>query len=57
MTSAVGRIAAVLETMMMEPPAPAAIRAPTIAVSRNGPLRFTSSTLSQSSSVTFSMRS
>ena len=49
--------AEVLETMMIEPPAPAAIRAPTIAVRRNGPFRLTSSTLSQSSSVTFSMRS
>ena len=38
-------------------PAPAAIRDPTSAVRRNGPFRFTSRTLSQRSSVTFSMRS
>ena len=36
MTLAEGRTAAVLDTMMMEPPAPAAIRAPTRAVRRNG---------------------
>jgi len=57
MTPAEGRTAAVLETMMIEPPAPAAIRAPTIAVRRNGPFRFTSRTLSHRSSVTFSIRS
>ena len=40
------------EMLMIEPPAPAAIRVPTSAVSRNGPLRLTPSTLSNSSSVT-----
>src|SRR5438034_5100604 len=42
----VGRDADVLDTMMIEPPSPAAIRAPTTAVRRNGPFRFTSRTLS-----------
>ena len=48
---------AVLETKMIEPPSPAAMRVPTSAVSRNGPLRLTSSTLSYSASVTSLTRS
>ena len=41
------------DTLMIEPPSPAAMRVPTSAESRNGPFRFTSSTLSHSASVTF----
>ena len=47
-----GRTAPALEMLMIEPPVPAAIRVPTSAVSRNGPLRFTPMTLSNSSSET-----
>ena len=50
--SPVGRTAPVLETLMIEPPSPAAMRSPTSADSRNGPLRLTAITLSNSSSVT-----
>ena len=40
-----------LEMLMMLPPSPAAIRAPTRALSRNGPLKFTPTTLSKRSSL------
>jgi hypothetical protein len=50
--SPVGRTAPVLEMLTIEPPSPAAMRSPTRAESRNGPLRFTPMTLSKSSSVT-----
>ena len=50
--SPVGRTAPVLEMLMIEPPSPAAIRSPMSADSRNGPLRFTPTTLSKSSSLT-----
>ncbi len=42
---------------MIEPPSPAAIRLPTVAISRNGPFRFTPIVLSNSSSDTFSTES
>ena len=47
-----GRSAAVDDTLMIEPPSPSAMRVPTSAVRRKGPLRFTSSTLSYSASDT-----
>ena len=51
--SGAGRREPVLETLMMDPPyGPAAMRVPTNAVRRNGPLRLTPITLSHSSSVT-----
>ena len=50
--SRVGRTAPVLETLMIEPPRPSAIRSPTSAASRNGPFRLTPITLSKSSSLT-----
>ena len=50
--SPVGRTAPVLEMLMIEPPSPAAMRSPMSADSRNGPLRFTPTTLSKSSSLT-----
>ena len=37
---------------MIDPPSPSAIRVPRSAVSRNGPLRLTPMTLSNSSSLT-----
>ena len=45
-------MAATLLTLMIDPPSPAAIRGATRAVSRNGPLTLTATTLSNSSSVT-----
>src|SRR5207245_5953664 len=48
----VGRTAAMLLMLMIEPPAPPAMRLPTSADNRNGPLRFTASTLSHSASLT-----
>ena len=56
-TSGSGYRAATLETLMMLPPSPCAIRVPIAAVRRNGPPRLTSMTLRQSSSETPSMRS
>ena len=50
--SLVGRTAPVLETLMIEPPPAATIRSPTSAARRNGPLRLTAITLSNSSSLT-----
>ena len=50
--SRVGRTAPVLDTLMIEPPPASTIRSPTSAASRNGPLRLTAMTLSNSSSVT-----
>ena len=50
--SLVGRMAPVLETLMIEPPPAATIRSPTSAARRNGPLRLTPITLSNRSSVT-----
>src|SRR5713101_5505304 len=46
-----GRTAAVEEILTMAPPSPAAIREPNSADNRNGPLRFTPTTLSKSSSL------
>jgi len=40
------------ETLMIEPPSPAAIRAPTRTASRKGPLKLTSTTLSKRASDT-----
>ena len=51
-SSGAGRMAATLLTLMIEPPSPATMRAPTRAVSRKGPLRLTATTLSKSSSLT-----
>src|SRR5258708_15243591 len=51
-SSGVGRIAAMLLTLMIDPPSPAAMRVPTLAIRRNGPLRLTPSTLSHSASLT-----
>src|SRR3954468_21249659 len=42
---------AVLETLMIEPPSPFAMRLPTSADSRNGPFRFSPTTLSNRSSL------
>ena len=53
----VGCTAPTLQMLMIEPPPPAAIRVPTSALSRNGPLRLTASTLSNSSSLTESTES
>src|SRR5271154_4125611 len=50
-TSGVGRIEATLDTLMIAPPSPAAIRDPNSADRRNGPLRFTPITLSNRSSL------
>ena len=55
--SAVGRTAPVLDTLMIEPRPRAFIASPTSAESRNGPLRLTPITLSQSSSLTSVRRS
>src|SRR5215470_2453992 len=51
-STGVGRTAAMLLTLMIEPPAPAAIRVPTSAERRKGPFKLTLSTLSHSGSVT-----
>ena len=50
--SGAGRMEPVVDTLMMDPPSPAAIRVPTSVVRRKGPLRLTPITLSHSSSVT-----
>ena len=50
--SLVGRTAPVLETLMIDPPPASTIRSPTSEARRNGPLRLTATTLSNSSSVT-----
>ena len=49
---AVGRMAATLLTLMIEPPSPSAMRGAINVISRNGPLRLTPITLSKRSSVT-----
>ena len=54
MTSGVGRLAAPLLMLMIDPPFPCAMRLPMSAVRRKGPFRFTPSTLSHSSSLTAS---
>ena len=51
-STAVGRMAATLLTLMIDPPLPTAIRGATNAISRNGPLTLTLMTLSKRSSVT-----
>ncbi len=50
--SGAGRREPVVDTLMMDPPLPAAMRVPTSVVRRKGPFRFTPITLSHSSSVT-----